>query len=176
MGIKALVEWSRILRFVFDELRVITACVQASTRVRLADKEQICLNLRIKVLCIVQSSLMWMSDASMPIMGQYKGRSSYDSKFSKADIRRQIKLFNVKYASSWIKHPKSAQSKFTTTMEELTAFSFRGATGHFQQPLKFLIEAKCPFSARTMTIKEACANVGISLLVSQHYRLNNYVM
>ncbi|XP_048759774.2 uncharacterized protein LOC125669341 isoform X1 [Ostrea edulis] len=122
------------------------------------------LNLRIKVLCIVQSSLMWMSDASMPIMGQYKCRSSYDSKFSKADIRRQIKLFNVKYASSWIKHPKSAQSKFTTTMEELTASSFRRATGHFQQPLKFLIEVKFPFSARTMTIKEACANVGISFL------------
>ncbi|XP_048771526.1 uncharacterized protein LOC125677490 isoform X1 [Ostrea edulis] len=107
---------------------------------------------------------MWISDSSMPIMGQHKCRSSYGSKFSKADIRMQIKLLNVKYASSWIKHPKSAQSKVTTTMEELTASSYRRATGHCQQPLGFLIEAKCLFSARTMIIKEACANVGISLL------------
>ncbi|XP_056017754.1 uncharacterized protein LOC130053956 isoform X2 [Ostrea edulis] len=48
-------------------------------------KSRYALNLRIKVLFIVQSSLMWMSDASMPIMGQYKCRSSYDSKFSKAE-------------------------------------------------------------------------------------------
>ncbi|XP_048771527.1 uncharacterized protein LOC125677490 isoform X2 [Ostrea edulis] len=116
---------------------------------------------------------MWISDSSMPIMGQHKCRSSYGSKFSKADIRMQIKLLNVKYASSWIKHPKSAQSKVTTTMEELTASSYRRATGHCQQPLGFLIEAKCLFSARTMIIKEACANVGISLLIQGQHHLKD---
>ncbi|XP_048765028.2 uncharacterized protein LOC125672852 [Ostrea edulis] len=85
MGIEPLVESSRILCFVFDELRVITASVQASTRVRLADKEQICLESEDKGVVHVHSSFMWMSDASIPIMGQYKCRSSYGSKFSKTE-------------------------------------------------------------------------------------------
>ncbi|XP_061174798.1 uncharacterized protein LOC133183939 [Saccostrea echinata] len=102
---EAAVESQRVLRFTFDELRVITANVQASMR-----------DTSYKVQIFLESEdngVVESSSCECP-MGRYKCHHVAAAllygykKASKTDVK-----------CSWIKHPKSAQPKVTTTMEEL---------------------------------------------------------
>lgn len=102
---EAAVESGRVLRFVVDELRVITACVQASMR-DTSYKVQIFLD---------NEDTGVVKDATCQCpMGQYKCHH----------IAAAL-LFGYKRASktdvkcSWLKHPKSAPPKSTVTMSDL---------------------------------------------------------
>ncbi|XP_062613222.1 uncharacterized protein LOC134274994 isoform X1 [Saccostrea cucullata] len=102
---EAAVESGRVLKFVLDELRVISANVQASMRDT---------SYRVQIFLESEDSGLMKSSTCECPMGQYKCHH----------VAAAL-LFGYKRASktdikcSWLKHPKSAPPKTTKTMEEL---------------------------------------------------------
>ncbi|XP_052238612.1 uncharacterized protein LOC127849897 [Dreissena polymorpha] len=114
---EASVESGRVLRFVIDELRVVTACVQASMK-------NTSYKVQVYFRCGQEDNGLVQSTSCECPMGQYKCHH----------VAAAL-LFGYKRASktdlkcSWLKRPMSAPPKSTVTMSELypekqTGYSF----------------------------------------------------
>lgn len=102
---EAAVESGRVLRFVIDELRVITACVQASMKDT---------SYKVQIFLDTEDNGIVKDFTCQCPMGQFRCHH----------VAAAL-LFGYKRASktdvkcSWLKHPKSAPPKSTVTMSDL---------------------------------------------------------
>lgn len=102
---EAAVESGRVLRFVMDELRVITACVQASMKDT---------SYKVQIFLDAEDNGIVKDFTCQCPMGQFRCHH----------VAAAL-LFGYKRASktdvkcSWLKHPKSAPPKSTVTMSDL---------------------------------------------------------